>query len=169
MSDTRTNQPSEKECYAAALRLLSRRDHSRQELSQKLKRRGFAKDQINWAFARCQRYDYLDDDRYAQTYTSQLQRRGYGTRRIRQMLQSKGIAPGLTEKAIKHHCKDGIQLEQCRKILRKKLKSEDIDQPAKAWKPKLYRYLLGRGYVPSIITTALESNFTAGDEQDTFI
>ncbi len=47
-------------------------------------------------------------------------------------------------------------MAQCRLMLRKKLKPDPVTQPAKELKPKLYRYLLGRGYSPAIISSVLE-------------
>lgn len=157
MPDKPITQKPEKRCLDAALRLLSRRDHSLSELSKKLKGRGFSNDQITWTIDQCHRYDYLDDERFAHDYTRQLQRRGYGIRRIRQLLQAKGLARDLTDETVMRHCTDKVQLEQCRNLLCKKLKPAQSTQPAKALKPKLYRYLLGRGFLPSTITAALDS------------
>ena len=156
MPDKPTTQNPEKRCLDTALRLLSRRDHSRMELSKKLMQRGFSDDQIAWAMDQCRRYDYLDDERFAGSYACQLQRRGYGTGRIRQSLQVKGLARDLTDRAIANHCTDQMQLAQCRNVLRKKLKPQQAVQPTRSWKPKLYRYLLGRGFSPSIVTAALD-------------
>lgn len=146
----------EKSCLEAALRLLSRRDHSQAELAKKLKERGFLNDQITAAMTQCRRFAYLDDDRFARDYTRQLQRRGYGARRIRQSLQAKGLAKDLTDKAIARHCTDQVQLEQCRNVLHKKLKPELVDRPTKELKPRLYRFLLGRGFAPSVIAATLD-------------
>ncbi len=154
-----THEPEEpeKRCLNAALRLLSRRDHSRFELSKKLKDRGFSDVHIARAMDQCHRYDYLNDERFANNYTRQLQRRGYGSRKIRQSLQVKGLTADLTDMVVARHCTDQAQLEQCRNVLRKKLKSVPPPQTAITLKPKLYRYLLGRGFSPSIISTALHS------------
>lgn len=163
MSDKPTNHKPQKKCLQAALRLLARRDHSRTELSKKLKAQGFSQAHITWATDQACRYNYLDDERFAHDYACRLQRRGYGTRRIRQSLQAKGLAGDLTDKAIARHCTHQAQLEQCRSRLRKKLKSGNPLPSIQALKPKLYRYLLGRGFTASIVAAALKATLEEFD------
>ena len=52
-----------KNAYQTALDLLSRRDHFRLELAEKLRQREFAADEIEEALARCQSLDLLNDER----------------------------------------------------------------------------------------------------------
>jgi regulatory protein len=75
----------------AAVRLLARRDHTRYEIRQKLKLRGFGSDEILTAVAECERLNYIDDERTARVYIGQLARRGFGFRRITIELKKKGL------------------------------------------------------------------------------
>ena len=89
---TRDKQPAaNKAALNSALRILTRRDHSRFELEQKLKQRGFKKRDIDDAVSACERFDYINDLRTAQVYIRQLKRKGYGKKRIRLELSKKGL------------------------------------------------------------------------------
>ncbi len=56
----------------SALRILTGRDHSRYELVQKLKQRGFLPDIIEKVVLECERLDYVDDNRTSRVYISCL-------------------------------------------------------------------------------------------------
>jgi regulatory protein len=86
--------------HAAALRLLARRDHSVQELSDRLTRRGFDTLEIQAALARLRRDRHIDDDRLAATYARARAERGYGPIRIRKALREKGIARETADRAV---------------------------------------------------------------------
>jgi regulatory protein len=145
-----------KACFASALRLLARRDHSCSELSGKLVQRGFSQDQIQWAIERCRRYHYLDDERFACSYVSQLQRRGYGCRRIKQMLAAKGLEDQVIAACLEPCCRDGVQIRDCRNAMEKKLQRWlQVDDFQKR-RAKLYRFLANRGFAAEIIRQVLE-------------
>lgn len=58
------------------MRLLSVRDRSRSELSQRLARKGFSSEQIDSALARATELGYLDDRRFAHNRARSLVRQG---------------------------------------------------------------------------------------------
>ena len=64
--------------FAAALRLLTRRDRSETELRDKLRQFGFCISAIDDAVTRCREYNYLDDLRYATERARSLMRSGRG-------------------------------------------------------------------------------------------
>ena len=74
-----------------AVRILAGRDHTRYEIRQKLKQRGFSPGAIRAAVAECERLNYIDDERTARIYIGQLVRRGFGFRRIAIELRKKGL------------------------------------------------------------------------------
>lgn len=77
--------------YNCAVSLLSRRDHSKKELLQKLRSKGFA-DGAEEALKKLCDSGYIDDERFCRLYASELVRlKGYGKRRIEQELYLKGI------------------------------------------------------------------------------
>ncbi|SDZ79565.1 regulatory protein [Desulfuromusa kysingii] len=64
--------------FAAALRVLSRRDRSETELRQKLEQFGFSLSAIDTAIAKCREYNYLNDERYALERARSFMRSGRG-------------------------------------------------------------------------------------------
>ena len=149
-------QSNPKDCLAAALRLLTRRDHSRWELTRKLIDRGFSQGQIKSAVSQCLHLNYLDDERYATGYTRQLQRKGYGRHRIQQMLTAKGLNFQIIADCLEACCPDKVQIQGCRQAMLKKLKSgQPMEDTAEA-KARLYRFLFRRGFSPAIIRQVME-------------
>ena len=149
-------QDTAKACFAAALRLLARRDHSCSELYGKLADRGFSRDQIQWAVDRCLRYRYLDDERFAHGYIHQLQRKGYGCRRIEQKLVAKGLDAQIIAACLEPCCRDGVQIRDCRKAIAKKRKVNLQKDGSAQTKAKLYRFLFNRGFPADVIQQVLK-------------
>lgn len=77
--------------YNCAVSLLSRRDHSKNELLRKLKEKGCS-DGAEAALEKLEKSGYIDDERFCRLFTSELVRlKGYGKRRIEQELFLKGV------------------------------------------------------------------------------
>ncbi|KJS29481.1 MAG: hypothetical protein VR64_20105 [Desulfatitalea sp. BRH_c12] len=142
-----------RKCLDSALRLLGGRDHGCAELSQKLKRRGFAPPDISQAITECRRLGYLDDRRFCSRFMVQKRRKGYGPLRIAQMLRSKGVSADLVDEAIASN--EEAQIEDCRRALVGKV---NRDSNARASELKLYRFLLQRGFAPSIVRQVLKAS-----------
>ena len=138
-------------CFNTAIRLLTRRDHSCRELERKLSQRQYQQDHIQPTIAECLRLNYLDDEKFAQQYTRQLQRRGYGQRRIQQMLAAKGVARQLISEALSMNCSENKELQNCREVMEKKLKAHSTRSEGEVPTEKLQRFLSGRGFSPAII------------------
>jgi regulatory protein len=77
----------------AAMDLLSRREHSRRELKQKLKKRFEDEDLIEAQLDRLAEENLQSDARFAESFLRQRCSRGHGPIRIRQEMRHKGI-PG---------------------------------------------------------------------------
>lgn len=75
----------------AAMDLLARREHSQQELQQKLRARGFADDEADAAITRLCEQGLQSDARFAEAYTTMRAKRGFGSVRIKQELQQRGV------------------------------------------------------------------------------
>jgi len=76
----------------AAVRLLSRREHSSQELIQKLQKKGFGLALLESLAQELREEGYLSDERFAESYTRSRKNRGYGPSRIRQELRQRGTS-----------------------------------------------------------------------------
>jgi regulatory protein len=72
-------------------RILTRRDHSHVELIQKLRIRGYEREEIEIVITEFAQNGMLCEQRFAENYVYWRKGRGYGPLRIQQELQSKGI------------------------------------------------------------------------------
>ncbi|GAB3270156.1 recombination regulator RecX [Parahaliea aestuarii] len=75
----------------AAMDLLARREHSLQELRQKLHRRFGGASELAVELQRLQEENLQSDSRYAESFARQRMLRGYGPLRLRQEMRQKGI------------------------------------------------------------------------------
>jgi regulatory protein len=74
-----------------ALRLLTRREHSTKELSDKLKQKGFPQEEISDVIESCQRLNLQSDQRFTEHYVRWRIRQGYGPLKISHELRVRGI------------------------------------------------------------------------------
>ncbi len=89
--------------FAAALRLLTRRDRSEAELREKLLQFGFSAAAVNDTLAKCREYAYLDDRRYALERARSLLRSGRGVgRKVLLDLRRRGIEESTAEQALEN-------------------------------------------------------------------
>ncbi len=75
--------------------LLARRDHSRRELRDKLRRRYSDETLIEEQIERLASEKLQSDERFAESFLRQRVGKGYGPLRIRQELKQRGIGEGL--------------------------------------------------------------------------
>jgi regulatory protein len=159
-----TNQSTDKKCLNVALRLLGRRDHSRAELVAKLNQRGFEAQPIAQAIFECERLRYLDDARFCSNYAAYLRRKGYGLLRIVPMLEKKGLADALVTITVGEHLNHSNQVDDCRRVLDKKMRMEEHWGTHITARARLYRYLLNRGFSSTVIGEALGAGSPSCDE-----
>lgn len=81
-----------------ALRLLTRREHSAKELTDKLKQKGFHQEEISDVLDSCQRLNLQSDQRFTEIYIRSRIRQGYGPVKISQELRNKGVDLELIQK-----------------------------------------------------------------------
>jgi regulatory protein len=83
-----------------ALKLLTRREHSRSELQQKLFQRGFEDPLIEQVLSELCARNQLSDSRYAQALVSHRAKTGYGPEYIRQELRARNVDPLIIDEAL---------------------------------------------------------------------
>ena len=147
----KTDEPYRK-ALNTALRILTRRDHSKHELSQKLKARGYAEETIDNVISRCERYDYVNDERTAQVYIRQLHRKGYGQRRIRSELNLRGLRGKQFQEMVSQNISLSDERQGAKKIYLKHIRRFERVKDASKRKDKIYRYLDGRGFSKTVIS-----------------
>jgi len=93
---------TEQQLYASALRALTRRAHSIQEMREYLKRRAQRQGHVAAVMERLCEQNYLDDARYAIEYArSRASGRRQGRFRITRELRARGVSDALIDAALK--------------------------------------------------------------------
>jgi regulatory protein len=138
-----------------AFRLLSRRSHSRQELSRKLGQRGFDGAAIGEAIALCDSLGYLDDAALARRWRIRMQENGYGARRIRMTLAQKGFTPEQIDGAFSGYDAGSGEAALAERILARKIGPGGPLQGDRKAREKWYRFLCSRGFSGSDALTAV--------------
>ncbi len=139
-----------------ATRLLAQRDHSVQELKEKIRlsvwrsqqREGSEhtavdEDALADVIAWCEENGWLDDDKFTRLFIKSRSNNGYGPQRIRQDLQQKGVTRDLINQGLAESDIDWQQ--QAEDVARKKYAHKwPTDAREKA---KLQRFLHSRGFL----------------------
>lgn len=135
-------QPSLK---GRALRLLSLREHSRQELERKLKPFEETPGELDEALDFLQAKDFINEQRVVESVVNSRSRK-LGASRVRQELQAKGLPAEAIAEAVQ--TMRSTELERAREVWRKKFGEPPVDQAARA---KQVRFLLSRGFAAEVV------------------
>ena len=137
--------------YNKALDLVSRREHSRHELMQKLNKR-FPETLpiIEEALDKLVLNNILDDERFAEMYLNSRARKGFGPKKIEMELYSKKIDSILIGNAIEAY---ESWIENAENELQKKFKG--IQPTDYTSKMKQKQFLFNRGFSAQIIERIL--------------
>ena len=136
-----------------ALRLLSGREYSRAELERKLAQFEEEPGTLAKALDELQAKGFINEQRVVE---SVLNRRSakLGATRIRQELQSKGLAPEAVQDAVAQL--RTTEVERAREVWRKKFGTAPVDA---AERGKHMRFLAGRGFGGDAIRRVVAGNF----------
>jgi len=144
---------------ATAIRLLSRREHSAQELRNKLNSRDWPDDigakEIDELIIKLQEKDIQSDQRFAESYTHMRYNKGYGPVRIDNELRERGVS-----EIIRHDClhapRDGNRYDWWALMQQVRVKKfgEDIPQEYKE-RARQMRFLQYRGFTSENIRELL--------------
>lgn len=142
-----------------ALRYLAQREHSRAELQRKLARHVHAEEgeepdaarqKIGRALDELAAAGLLSDQRAADSVLS-AQGRRFGSRRLKQVLQDKGLAPELVSHTLQQA--RGNELERAQEVWRRRFGTAPADAAERA---KQMRFLAGRGFDGDVIRRVLK-------------
>ena len=133
--------------YNKALDLVSRREHSRHELMQKLdKRYPETSPIIEEVLDKLEGNKILDDERFAEMYLNSRARKGFGPKKIEMELHSKKVDSFFISNAVEAY---ESWLENAQRELKKKFKDQKpIDYQSKM---KQKQFLFTRGFSSPII------------------
>lgn len=142
----------EKNIRRDALNYLSRRDHSRTELAQKLRRKHYSLDAIDRLLTDLAQAGFLSDQRFAENYCYSRRTKGYGPLRITLELEARGVHADIITDII--NLSDNTWLTEAQQLWRKRFKATlPTDYKTRA---KQMRFLQYRGYTQEQIEFVIE-------------
>ncbi len=141
------------QAYAAAIRLLARREHSIQELCYKLKGREYPAPVVEQVATNLVDEGLLSDRRFAEVYAYSRYERGFGPLRIQVELRERGIGDGLAAAALAELDPDWEAL--ARRQRHKKFGSDT--PPDFNTRVKQLRFLQQRGFTTEQARAALSN------------
>jgi regulatory protein len=132
---------------ARALRLLARREHSREELARKLSPHAGSSEILQGLLRELESKKQLSNERFAEERARWLARK-YGAAKIRHDLKSKGVDEALAARAT-----SGMdEVQKAREILARKYRNHGMTREERA---KRARFLQSRGFSYETIRSAL--------------
>ena len=112
------------ECFDKATDYLSRRMHSRMELSRKLMKREYGQTVIDSVLDQLEKLGYVDDARFAQSRAqSAADHKHHGKRRAMMELRKAGVKSDVAAKALDHVYETQDSVAVARELARKKAPS----------------------------------------------
>ena len=150
--------------YVAGLTLLAGGELSAAQLGERLRRRSFAREEIDAALARLRREGALDDRRMAEAYTRRaVEVRRQGPARIARELAARGVDATVAKAAI-----DEAFAGQDAEALVDRALARRLGGPVttRAEFRRLYQYLLRQGFDGSTAAAALRRRGVAGAAPD---
>ena len=137
------------ELRARALRLLARREHTRQELEGKLSPHAGSSEDLRNLISGLKQKNQLSEERFAEERARRLSRK-YGAARIRQDLKAKGVS----EELISRFSPSENEMQKAKEILERKYRTPAATREEKA---KRMRFLQSRGFSSEIIFKLLSA------------
>ncbi|MFO8005195.1 regulatory protein RecX [Thioalkalivibrio sp.] len=138
------------EAYAAALRLLARREHSGVELRRKLHQRGFTEASIGPSLEQLCAAGYLSDARFAGSLVRHRAAQGYGDLRLRAELAQHGIDHAIVEQAL-----EALDADWCERALAQARRHFGEPPATAGARARVLRHLAQRGFASSVARAAL--------------
>jgi len=136
--------------------LLSRREHSRVELEQKLRKRDFASEEIEQALSELVEGGIQSDARFAENYIHYRANRGYGPQHIRAELAQRGVDELCIDEQMSYYDQSFWE-DHCRQVWQKKFGGEvPEDYTAKMKQLKFLQY---RGFSGDMANRCLKKTY----------
>lgn len=149
--------PGKPSLKSRALRLLSGREHSRLELTQKLKPFEEAPGELSRALDELEAKGFINEQRVLESVVHRRSGK-LGVQRIRQELQRKGLAPEAVQAAVS--ALQTTELDRAREVWRKKF-GTPAQTPAE--RARQMRFLAARGFGAEVLRRVVAG---ADEDQD---
>lgn len=154
-----------KSAEESALRLLARRDYSREEMRRKLTAKGFPSEEIDDTLRKLEVKKILDDFRYAQHLAIAFVKEKFlGPQRMSQKFFQKGIPADLAQAAMAIAEATLPVNERLQNIMRMKLKGRILEELTLNEKRKLVDTLRRKGFLWDDIQEAMRESGGFTDE-----
>jgi regulatory protein len=151
---------------AVALDLLSRKAWTRRDLVARLCRRGAPAEVAGAVVADLEARGYVDDRAFAAAWAeSRARGRGYGSRRLRDELLTRGVARPLVEAAVREAFVEADEETRARAVAARRLPLLRRAEPAQAAR-RLGTYLLRRGYPEALVRRVVRDTCAVASTDD---
>ena len=155
MNDAVDDTPENiRQAYHTAIKMLTTREHSAFELTQKLTKREYSRTIIENLLLDLQTKGYQSDTRFAEAYARQRFDKGYGPLSIRAKLHERGIDSGLAADALIDLQVDWI--DHAVAVIERKFRAEEITSMEPKIESRIARFLQSRGFSSSVALRALK-------------
>jgi regulatory protein len=145
------------DAFAAALRLLTRREHSVRELAERLQRKGFDEEACCAAIARCRELGYVDDARFARSRARQLLQSGRAVdRRLLLDLQQHGIPEGQAREVVAELEREFPREAVLQALLERRFPRFDYQAADDRERRRVVNYFLRRGFALAVVLEQIQ-------------
>ncbi len=135
----------QQEALATAVRILAVREHNEHELRRKLGIRGFDEIIIDNVIEQLKHYDYLSEERYAESFLRSRLKKGETPWLAAQKARRKGADPTALSAALAEAEKSFDVWQACKDVLDKRDPARLRKNDQRVWQRQL-RYLQNRGF-----------------------
>ena len=145
-------------CLSYAIFLLGRQNYFEKVLVEKLQRKEYTENEIEFALGKLKEYRYLDDGRLAESFVKDKKRFAKkGPRFIASALSAKGVERETIQEALEANYSVDEAYENCKELATKKYGYYERKTPdTYQLKGKLYAFLAGRGFQSDVMKRAIE-------------
>lgn len=147
-------------CRDYALKLISFKDRTEKEITDRLLRKGFSEEEAAGELAFLHEYGYINDESYAKRFAADaVNLKKWGKRRIITELVRRGIERTAAENAAEEVCTDTQSL--IADELRRKFSGADLKDIKE--RRRIFAYFARRGFSPPEISGAMNAACAADD------
>jgi regulatory protein len=145
-----------KKAKEIALRMLTYRDRSKQEVRDKLDQKKISPRVTETVVTLLSEYGYLNDQTFAQRLArSLLETKGWGFSRIGTALKNRGLAPELVQETVSQLKADYSEEETALQIMKRRFSHLDLREASPKDKRRVVQFLKRRGFSWDTITRVL--------------
>ena len=145
-----------KKAKGIALRMLTYRDRSKQEIRDRLEQKAISASVMENVVTLLSDYGYLDDQKFAQRLArSLLETKNWGFSRIGVALRDRGLAPELVEETVSQLKEDYSEEETALQIMKRRFSHFDLQEASSKEKRRIIQFLKRRGFSWDTISRVL--------------